>query len=566
MENSPAQQIKEKLDLVQSIRGYIELTPAGRNFKGLCPFHHEKSPSFMVSPDRGTWHCFGCGLGGDLFSFVMKYDNLEFGEALKVLAEKAGIELRRMSPQEYKQFGLLYDINAAAKEFFRAELEKMEVAKKYLADRKLSQETINDFEVGWAPNAQDLLAVHLIKIGFAPADIERAGLTGKSERGMVYDRFRGRIMFPIHNHVGKVVGFTGRILPQFDKGDTGKYINSPETAIFQKSKLLYGFWKSKNPIRDAGSAFLVEGQMDFLMTWQSGMKNVIATSGTALTSEHLHTLRRATDRLTLSFDSDEAGLNALERAIDLAEAEDFGVKIARLGKYKDPADAVVADPAFLPKAVAEAVPAPQFYFDRYLPVKSDLKDRDYLAKLRLVLGKLRNMASAVERDLWMKELAMRAGVGAETLQTEMANMAEAVEPNAARKEPSVSEPVPDRKLSRRELLAERYLAARVTSGDFTSDEDVIFYLPEAYRDIFEILRRGERHSPDPRIDERLDAILLVGEDMQASELEQLKDQIRKEYLRERREDLAAEVRRAEQSGDEVALQKALKDLAEMPLK
>lgn len=129
MENTPVQQIKEKLDLVQAIKGYIELTPAGRNFKGLCPFHHEKSPSFMVSPDRGSWHCFGCGLGGDLFTFVMKYDNLEFGEALKVLAEKAGIELRRVSPQEYKQFGLLYDINAAAKEFFRAELEKMEVAK-----------------------------------------------------------------------------------------------------------------------------------------------------------------------------------------------------------------------------------------------------------------------------------------------------------------------------------------------------------------------------------------------------------------------------------------------------
>lgn len=566
MENSPTQLIKEKLDLVQTIKGYIELTPAGRNFKGLCPFHGEKTPSFMVSPDRGSWHCFGCGLGGDIFTFVMKYDNLEFGEALKVLAEKAGVELRRVSPQEYKQFGLLYDINAAAKEFFRAELEKTDVARKYLSERKLAPETVSEFEVGWAPNAKDLLAVHLIKIGFAPADIERAGLIGKNDRGMVYDRFRGRIMFPIHNHIGKVVGFTGRILPQLDTGDMGKYINSPETPIFQKSKLLYGFWKSKNPIRDAGSAFLVEGQMDFLMTWQSGMKNVIATSGTALTAEHLRTLRRATDRLVLSFDSDEAGLNALERAIDLAEAEDFGVKIARLGEYKDPADAVVADPAFLPKAVAEAVPAPQFYFDRYLPAKSDLKDRDYLAKLRLVLGKLRHMASPVERDLWMKELAMRAGVSADTLQSEMAAMAETADPAASKKESVEAAPGEERKLSRRELLAERYLAAIVTAGDFTSDEDVIFYLPEAYRDVFEILRRGERHSPDPRLDERLNAILLVGEDMPPAEQAQLKDQIRREYLRERREDLAAEVRRAEQSGDEAALQKALKDLAEMPAK
>src|SRR5688572_30394777 len=184
MDNSPVQLIKEKLDLVQTIKSYIELQPAGRNFKGLCPFHHEKSPSFMVSPDRGSWHCFGCGLGGDLFSFVMKYDNLEFGEALKVLAEKAGIELRRVSPQEYKQFGLLYDINAAAKEFFRAQLAKGPVAQEYLQGRKLAQETIDEFEVGWAPNAKDLLGVHLMKIGFAPEDIIRAGLSIKTDRGL----------------------------------------------------------------------------------------------------------------------------------------------------------------------------------------------------------------------------------------------------------------------------------------------------------------------------------------------------------------------------------------------
>ena len=558
MENSPVQLIKEKLDLVQFLKGYLTLTPAGRNFRALCPFHHEKSPSFMISPDRGTWHCFGCGLGGDLFAFVMRYDNLEFGEALKVLAEKAGIELRRVSPQEYKQFGLLYDINAAAKEFFRAQLEKSSGAKEYLSGRKLESATIDEFEVGWASNEKDALAVHLMKIGFDQADIIRAGLIAKSDRGMIYDRFRGRIMFPIHNHVGKVVGFTGRILPQLDRGDMGKYINSPETPIFQKSKLIYGFWKSKNPIRDAGSAFLVEGQMDFLMTWQSGMKNVIATSGTALTADHLRTLRRATDRLVLSFDSDEAGLNALERAIDLAEAEDFGVKIVQLGKYKDPADAVVADPAFLPKAVASAVPAPQFYFDRYLPPRADLKDRDYLAKLRLVLGKLVHMASPVERDLWMKQLAAPAGVGMETLQAEAAGLAAQKDPAAPRKDASEStaSAAAPRKLTRRELLAERFLASLLTATDFTSDEDVIFYLPEAYRDIFEIMRRGERRSSDPRVDERLEAVLPGrGGRCCPAERADLKDQIRWEYLRERREDLAAEVRRAEQSGDEAALQK-----------
>jgi DNA primase len=489
---------------------------------------------------------------------------------LKVLAEKAGVELRRVSPQEYKQFGLLYDINAAAKEFFLANLERGDAAREYLQGRKLTRETAAEFEIGWASNEKDALAVHLVNIGFDPADILRAGLTFKTDKGMVVDRFRGRIMFPIHNHLGKVVGFTGRILPQFDNGEMGKYINSPETAIFQKSKLLYGFWKSKNPIRDADSAFLVEGQMDFLMTWQSGMQNVIATSGTALTAEHLRALRRSTDRLILSFDSDEAGLNALERAIDLAESQDFGVKVARLDEHKDPADAVVADPGFLKKAVAAAVPAPQFYFDRYLPSKTDLRDRDHLAKLRLVLGKLNRMASSVERELWMKDLAARAGVALETLEREASGLAEPkaageAEKDAAR-ETAQTTGLVERKLSRRELLAEHFLAALATAGDFTSDEDVIFYLPEAYREVFEVLKRGERKSADPLVDERLNAILLVGEDLPIKERVELKEQIRRAYLRERREELAAEVRRAEQSGDEEKLQKAMKDLAELPSK
>src|SRR3989338_4686092 len=240
----------------------------------------------------------------------MKYENVEFGESLKILAEKAGVELKRVSPAEYKHLGLLYDINEKAKEFYKRELETSKIAKEYISKRGLSDETIDEFEIGFAPTGSEALILNLLKSGFHADDILRAGLSFRTERGLSFDRFRGRVMFPIHNHFGKTVGFTGRVLPQFDDGKSGKYVNSPETPIFNKSKLLYGFFKSKNSIRDLKTAFLVEGQMDFLMSWQAGVKNVVASSGTALTEDHLRTLRRLADQLIVSFDHDDAGWQA----------------------------------------------------------------------------------------------------------------------------------------------------------------------------------------------------------------------------------------------------------------
>ncbi len=316
------EEIKERLDIVDFIRSYITLQPAGKNFKALCPFHKEKTPSFIVSPERRTWHCFGaCSEGGDIFKFLMKYENLEFYEALKVLADKAGVELKRISPAEQKQFGVLYDINEAAKDFFRKELEKSSDVLNYLAERGLKRETIEEFELGLAPGGfytetKDNLARYLINLDYDIKDIDRAGLIFKSEQGNYADRFRGRIMFPIHNHFGKVVGFSGRILPQLEKPEIGKYVNSPETLIFNKSRILYGFHKAKETIRQKQSIILVEGQMDFLMIYQEGIKNAVATSGTALTFDHLRTLRRLTDKIILYFDNDEAGLRAAERSID----------------------------------------------------------------------------------------------------------------------------------------------------------------------------------------------------------------------------------------------------------
>ncbi len=571
MPGTTTEQIKEKLDVAQFLREFIDLRPAGRNFKGLCPFHKEKTPSFMVSPDRQSWHCFGCGVGGDVFAFLMRYENIEFGDALKILAEKAGVELRKVNPAEYKFAGLLHEINAVAKNYFIDEFQKSPVPQKYLAERGLKQETIKEFEIGWAPNNSESLNLFLMKQKFAPEDIVRAGLTFKTERGLQLDRFRGRIMFPIHDHFGKPVGFTGRILPQFDTGEMGKYVNSPETPIFNKSKILYGFSITKNAIRDAGEAFLVEGQMDLLMSYQAGVKNVAASSGTALTTDHLRTLRRLTEKIVLSFDSDEAGIEAAERAIDLAEQNDFTVKVVRFKTYKDPAEAAQAGKEELDKAIASAVPAPEFYFEKYLPFDPtqgkpilNLRDRSYLKNLRAVLTKLKMLASPVDRSFWMRELAKRLSIEERVLQEE----AERIEV----KEKSVTLPEalkaaePDRRiLPRWDLISERLVAACLSQSNFALLHDHLEYLTADYKLLYDLFSKGDRRSGDERLDGLMNTVLLRTEEVMPEEINQLKVQLHEEYVKARRQEIVFRIKRAETEGNEAALAAAFQEISELPI-
>lgn len=560
-QGKPSELIKEKLDIVDFLRGYLNLQPAGKNFKAACPFHKEKTPSFMVSRERQSWHCFGCGLGGDVFGFLMRYENLEFGEALRILAEKSGVELKRLNPAEYKFTGLLYELNDKAKEFWEHSLRKNDAARKYLADRGLKQETIDEFELGFAPNESEALGMHLLHSGYAPDDLLRAGLSFKTERGLLLDRFRGRIMFPIHNHFGRVAGFTGRILPQFEKDETAKYVNSPETAIFNKSRLLYGFWKSKNFIRDSGSAFLVEGQMDFLMSSQAGVKNAVASSGTALTPDHLRALRRLCEEIVLSFDGDEAGSAAAERAIDLAESSDFNVKVLAFDKFKDPAELVEAG-GDLRKEIKDSVPAPLFYFRKYLPEKriDGWSRPEDVKKLRLVLGKLKAIASPVLRSHWFHELAKRTGLDEKVLMEE----AERIEVRKADSEKfspteKKEEDLPKR-YSRKELIGERLLRAAVASSDLGVLKDSVPYLALNHQGILKILERGEKKSPDQRTDELLNFIILGAEKLDDGEIAELKKELAKEHIKEKRVELVRAVRRAEELGDEISVKSALEEL------
>ncbi|MEK7555467.1 MAG: DNA primase [Patescibacteria group bacterium] len=580
--STPIEQIKEKLDIVDFIRSYIPLHPSGKNFKALCPFHKEKTPSFMVSPERQTWHCFGsCAEGGDIFKFIMKHDNLEFYEALKVLAEKAGIELKRLSPADQKQFGILYDINKVAKEFFINQLAEPanKDALEYLKSRGLKKETIDEFEIGFTPNKYETLSLYLINLGYSAPDIERSGLVFKNERGNYTDRFRGRIMFPLNNSFGKTVGFSGRILPQYETTEVGKYINSPETPIFNKSKIIYGFDKTKKNIKEENSALLVEGQMDFLMCYQDGVKNIIAVSGTALTPEHLKTLQRMTDQLILSFDNDEAGFKAAERSIDLAGAMDLNVKILTLKDYKDPAEAVQRKPGLLLGLINKTKPAMEFYFERYLGESSksnpptggqnskfDLSE--FKKNLRIVLGKIKNLASSIEKSHWLKNLSLKTGIEEKALTEEMEQLK--IIPNS---QFLISKQTLNSKSyilnSRIELIAQRLVTLTVEKKKFQKEIKEYFeYLPLDYQIIYKSLI-NKSHINEKRLSDSAELISLHSgfepqdEEKTEKEFYELLKHLKFEFMKEKKQSLAKLIKEAEIAGDENKLKKALKEFDEI---
>jgi len=565
----PTDEIKDRLDIVEFIKGYLELTKSGRNFKALCPFHSEKTPSFMVSPERQIWHCFGCGEGGDIFKFVMRYENLEFYEALRVLAERAGVELKRLSPADERQFGILYEANNAASEFFEEELKKSEKAKDYLKKRGLKGETAKNFAVGFAPNSKDELTVHLINRGFAIDDLVRAGLALKTERGQHIDRFRGRVMFPIHNHFGKVVGFSGRVLPEFESDNTGKYVNSPDTPIFNKSRILYGFWETKKPIREEGEVLLVEGQMDFLMAWQDGVKNIAATSGTALTREHLRTLRRITNKLVIGFDTDEAGQMASERSIDIAGANDFTVYILPLGEFSDPAEAVQKKPGFIKDALGRTIPAMEYYIGRYL--KKDGLDSIEKKKLaiRAVLAKIKGIWSPVERSHWIGEVSHMMKVPEKELIEEMEKLSLGAEAAQA----DVKEAVERRKLGRHEVVAERLLSL-VSAFEELRDKvkECRDYMPDGYTEAYDVVVLGRDASP--KIQGVIDLVSLKSgflfdnfpEEKLESEAASLLRELSLEYLKRKSGEIHAKIVSAEEAGDKKAVDICLKEFKDIQRK
>lgn len=328
-------QIQQKTDIVEVISKYLPLTKAGRNYKGNCPFHNEKTPSFMVSPDKQIFHCFGCSAGGNVFSFLMKQENISFPEAVEMLADKAGVALPRNSGQSKEAASLanrLYRVNELATQFFQYHLTKNAQAMDYLSKRGIGEDIIKDFKLGYSPDSWDGLISFFKRKGVESALLEKAGLAIANDRGGHYDRFRKRIMFPIVDLKDKTLGFGARVLD----ASLPKYMNSPETPIYSKGRNLYGLNLSREYIKKEGHALIVEGYLDFIIPFQSGAKNLIATLGTALTQEQVKLLKRFSNTVVMVYDPDEAGEAASLRNTDIFIAEDVNVYIAELPAGYDP--------------------------------------------------------------------------------------------------------------------------------------------------------------------------------------------------------------------------------------
>jgi DNA primase len=341
----PVEQIKERLSIVDVVSSYISLLPAGKNHKANCPFHNEKTPSFHVSPDRGSYYCFGCGAKGDVFTFVQEFEGLDFRGALTVLADRAGVKLEKWTGEKKERLDHLYEIMERATLFFESEYSKSEKAKNYIKNRGLNEKTEKDFRVGFAPDEWRSLLDHLVAAGFDKKGILSVGLI-KEGNGSVYDRFRNRVMFPIFDTSGRVIAFSGRALSEDEK--TAKYLNSPETPLFQKGDILYGLHVAKNTIRKVGFSVIVEGQLDLLLSHQAGFPNTVAASGTALTDKtskegslnHFGIIKRLSNNVILAFDSDAAGLKAMYRAAKICLSLGMEAKTLALPEGEDPADII----------------------------------------------------------------------------------------------------------------------------------------------------------------------------------------------------------------------------------
>lgn len=350
-------QIRERVNIVDLIAESVPLKKMGRNFKGLCPFHNERTPSFVVSPERQIWHCFGCQKGGDCFSFLMELDRLEFPEALKILAQRAGVTLRsRPETGTSKLKDRLLELHHLASEFYHYILIKHplgERARRYIKERGVNDKLLNTFGLGFAPASWENLTRFLRKKGFTERELDSSGLSLRGRNGL-YDRFRGRLMFPLKNHRGETIAFSGRLLDPEAK--EAKYVNSPETPLYIKGATLYGLEVTKDAIRKEGSAIVVEGEFDVISSFAAGVANVVAIKGSALTDMQVALLKRFTERLILALDTDVAGDAAARRGIEIADRAGLDVRVVAIPSGKDPDEAARENASQWREAVKIAVP------------------------------------------------------------------------------------------------------------------------------------------------------------------------------------------------------------------
>ena len=405
-------EIKQKLNIVDVINRYVPLKKRGRHHVACCPFHGEKTPSFTVSEELQIYKCFGCGKAGDIFNFLQEYEKIDFREALEELAKLAGVTLVKSSfidHQESKK-KLLIEINNQVAKFYNYILLSHPLgieALDYVTKRGITLDTIKNFSIGFSPNDSKYISNYILKKAYKIDDLISTGTFGKSNYGPgLYDRFQGRLTFPLHDYRGHIVGFSGRILPNTKNPNTAKYINSPETEIYHKSQMLFGLNLAKEAIRLENSVIIVEGEFDMISPYQSGFKNIVALKGTAFTADQLQLLRRYTDTLILALDSDFAGNNAARKSIELADSMEFDIKVLNLGdKYKDPDEAIKADPEFFKSQLKKSTDVWDFIIQSQLKINDINTVKGKKEVLNVVLPFLVKIKNSVVKSDYFKKLA-----------------------------------------------------------------------------------------------------------------------------------------------------------------
>jgi DNA primase len=587
---SDTQLIKDKIDIADLVGEYVQLKPAGVNKKGLCPFHHEKSPSFMVNRERQSWHCFGCAKGGDIFSFIEEIEGMEFVEALKFLANRAGVPLTAMkSDVNASQKNRIKDVNREAARFFYHFLLKMPAAlpaRAYLERRGVLPQTIDLWQIGFIPDQWDLLTQYLLKKGYGIDDLVASGLTIRrdgadeaSGRGF-YDRFRGRVMFPIWDVHGTVVGFTGRVLVETEHSG-GKYVNTPQTLVYDKSRVVFGLNYAKQEIKRKNLIVMVEGQMDVIACHQAGMANVVATSGTALTDEQVRLLKRYATEMALAFDADAAGIAAAKRGIDIAMSEGMNLKVIRIpeGAGKDPDECIKLHPQVWFDAVGNAEDIMEWYFTKSFRGKDAANPRHKQQIADELLPDIARIPYAVERDHWLRELAGKIGVDVGVLKEDMVRLGREQKRQGAHPASPVSPtPAAPPEKTRIDFLAERLLVILLRRPAFGAIDDfppelaVLLSTPD-HRALYEFFR--ERYTVGAPInplamrnafvsgdkENLIDTLLMQGDllfgDLDDTQLKKeyalIFSEIKKEWKKNRLTLLKHEIEEADKTGDTAGL-------------
>lgn len=613
----PKEEIKQKTDIAELIGGYLQLKPSGMaSFKGLCPFHAEKSPSFHVSADRQIWHCFGCSEGGDCFSFVMRMEGMDFPEALKFLGDKVGVEVKRYDSTEGNERARLIAVNELAAKFYRKVLTDSPSAQRvrdYVANRGISPELSEKFALGYAPDSWDTLSQFLLKKGYRELDGEKAGLTQRRKQGSgQIDRFRDRLMVPLCDQHGGTVGFTGRVLPTPytlppTPSDTGpKYMNSPETAVYKKGALLYGLHLAKQAIKRAGFVVIVEGNLDVVASHKAGVENVVGSSGTALTEDQLALLKRFTSVIVFSFDRDAAGFKAAQKGIALARAQGLDVRATVLPEAagKDPDEAVQKDPALWREAAAQSVPIMQFLIERAVQGRDLSKVDDKRAVSQLILPELSLIRDVVEREHWLQTVsdllrtdigALRAAIAPKDLTHTLSSERRGVASSPLLTKEGSGEVV--RKLSKEEASARVLVGLATLGADWFGRVDAALgsraLLPAPWDELYSSVKGQyhlaqtdhpdsrafygqvrsslEAHGADAGLPALLDACAMHAERLLAGVAEkdlpgQVTELVRTLVAadaKRRREAIEADIRGAEGSGDRAAVERLIKELSSL---